>query len=437
MRRFTVSAVAVFAVALMLFAAASQAAVFKAGFAKVDITPQKPTPMWGYGDRHDMLSVGTLDPLYAKALVIQAGGDKLALVGLDMGRSPTEAMMGRIRTAVKETSGVGYLMIVGSHTHYGPVIELLDKDGMGKGRFDDAVAYAAEFERKVTEVINQAAGKMQDVKMGWGAKEVGYNRNRHWKAEPKPMDKELAVIRIDDMSGKPFAVIVNFAAHPTSLPSSQLLFSAEYPGQMMNAVEKDLSTNCIFMQGASGDMSTNKQGNDTIEAFGKVLAAEVLEVAKGIKTSVPAKPSIAGMDDRMSFVSRIDLHNPAVQALFKQAFFPELMATIEEFPGNEIPAQLTTILLDGQLALVGGSGEFFCTHSNRLKAQSPAEKTLFFGYCNGHDMYFPTVAATEQGGYGADPQVSWVAIGAGEQMIDKALANIEKLTGKPIVQAAK
>ena len=421
---------------LILFAAASYAE-FKAGFAKVDITPQKPCPMWGYGDRHDALSQGTLDPLYAKALVIQAGGDKLALVGLDMGRSPTEAMMGRIRNAVKGTSGINYLMIVGSHTHYGPVIELLDKDGMGKGRFDDAVAYASEFERKVTQVVNQAAGKMQDVKIGWGSKEVPYNRNRHWKAEPKPMDKELAVIRLDDMSGKPFAVIVNFAAHPTSLSPSQLLFSAEYPGQMMNAVEAELSTNCIFMQGASGDMSTEKHGNDTIEAFGKVLAAEVLDVAKAIKTSVPAKPSIAGVDDRLSFVSRIDLHNPAVQAIFKEAFFPELMAMIEEFPGNEIPAQLTTILINGQLALVGGSGEFFCTHSNRLKVQSPAEKTLFFGYCNGHHMYFPTVAATEQGGYGAGPEVSWVAIGAGEQIIDKALANIEKFTGKPIVQAAK
>ncbi|MCX5770820.1 MAG: hypothetical protein NTZ09_11185 [Candidatus Hydrogenedentes bacterium] len=422
---------------LILFAAVSYAE-FKAGFAKVDITPQKPCPMWGYGARHDMLSVGTLDPLYAKALVIQAGGEKLALVGLDMGRSPTEAMMGRIRKTVKDMSGVGYLMIVGSHTHYGPVIELLDKDGMGKGRFDDAVAYAGEFERKVIDVINQAAaGKMQDVKIGWGSKEVGYNRNRHWKAEPKPLDKELAVIRIDDMSGKPFAIIVNFAAHPTSLSPEQLLFSAEYPGQMMNSVESEMSTNCMFMQGASGDMSTNKQGNDTIEAFGKVLAAEVIEVAKAIKTSVPAKPSIAGMDDRLSFPSRIDLHNPAVQALFKQAFFPELMSTIEEFPGAEIPAQLTTILLNGQLAMVGGSGEFFCTHSTRLKAQSPAEKTLFFGYCNGHDMYFPTVAATEQGGYGADPQVSWVAVGAGEQVIDKALVNIEKLTGKPIVQATK
>lgn len=427
MRRYLSVAIFLF---VLVFAGGSYAE-FKAGFAKVDITPQKPTPMWGYGARHDALSKGVLDPLQAKALVIQAGGEKLALVGLDLGRSPTEAMMVRIRQAVKDGAGVGHVMIVGSHTHYGPVIELLDKEGMGKGKYDDAVAYTVELEAKLIDVINRAATDMRDVRIGWGSKEVPYNRNRHWKAEPKPLDNELAVVRFDDMSGKPFAILVNFAAHPTSLSPADCLFSAEYPGQLMNAVEAELSTNCMFMQGASGDMSTNKQGHDSIEAFGRALAAEAMEIAKAIETSVPEKPSIAGMDDRLSFPSRMELHNPLVQALFTEAFFPELMAMLEEFPGEEIPAQLTTVLLNGQLALVGGSGEFFCTHATRLKAQSPAGKTLFFGYCNGHHMYFPTVAATEQGGYGADPEVSWVAVGAGEQVIDKALANIEKMTGKP------
>ena len=49
--------------------------------------------MWGYGARHDMLAEGTLDPLMAKAIVIAAGDDKVALVGIDIGRGPTEAMM--------------------------------------------------------------------------------------------------------------------------------------------------------------------------------------------------------------------------------------------------------------------------------------------------------------------------------------------------------
>ncbi len=49
-----------------------------------------------------MLSQGTLDPLAAKALVIHAGDSKLAIVGLDLGRGPTTAMMEKIRAALKE-----------------------------------------------------------------------------------------------------------------------------------------------------------------------------------------------------------------------------------------------------------------------------------------------------------------------------------------------
>ena len=64
--------------------------VLKVGAARRDITPKEPVPMWGYGARHDALSTGTLDPLYAAAVVIQAGTNKLAIVGLDLGRSPAE-----------------------------------------------------------------------------------------------------------------------------------------------------------------------------------------------------------------------------------------------------------------------------------------------------------------------------------------------------------
>ena len=67
-------------------------AQFAAGVARRDITPKEPTPMWGYGSRHDRLSTGTHDPLYAAALVIQAGSPKIAIVGLDLGRSPGEPL---------------------------------------------------------------------------------------------------------------------------------------------------------------------------------------------------------------------------------------------------------------------------------------------------------------------------------------------------------
>src|SRR5690606_19038218 len=98
--------------AALVFALPSVAdGVFRAGFAELDCTPTKPMPMWGYGARHDMLSQGTRDPLMAKCVVIEAGDSKLALVGIDMGRSLGEPQVTRIREAVKDASGVDHIMM--------------------------------------------------------------------------------------------------------------------------------------------------------------------------------------------------------------------------------------------------------------------------------------------------------------------------------------
>src|SRR5207302_81993 len=95
--------------ALLLFPVVHQgqeaAGVFKAGAARRDVTPKEALPMWGYGARHDARSTGTLDPLYAAALVIQAGTNKLAIVGLDLGRAPAEKSLQAIRQRIKAEAG--------------------------------------------------------------------------------------------------------------------------------------------------------------------------------------------------------------------------------------------------------------------------------------------------------------------------------------------
>ena len=254
--RFLVVASA-FLFTIQLFAA-DKPASFQAGYAKQNITPQAPVPMWGYGGRHDMLSEGTLKPLFAKAIVIQAGDDKVALVGLDMGRGPTRPMTEKIRQAIAAQAGIEHLMISGSHTHHGPVIELLDRDGFGKGRFDAAVAYSQKLPDLIIAVILAADKNMQPARIGVGTKQVSFNRNRHSKRIPKAVDTNLSIIRFDPLddqpSAKPIAVLVNYAAHPTMTDSDGLKFSPDYPGFMEDKVEADLQTGCVFMQGASGDI---------------------------------------------------------------------------------------------------------------------------------------------------------------------------------------
>ncbi len=419
-----------FLACLISFAACAQQ--FKAGIAQRDITPQAPMPMWGYGARHDVLSTGVMDPLYAKALVLDVGTDKAAIVTMDLGRGPTAAMMEVIRATVAEKAGVSHVVISGSHTHHGPVIELIDEPGKGQGTFQAAVDYSKALPGILIDAIVEASANVQDARVGWASKDVDMNRNRQSKIEPKPRDTELTVVRFDDSAGKPLAVLVNFAAHPTIIPGEDLRFSAEWPGQMMKSVEEALGTRCMFLQGAAGDMSVKKpEENMTYEEFGKAMGKEVLAIAEGITTSVPEKPSIQGMEDAFEYTPRLDANNPMVKTMLKGAFFPEFVdAFLVEMADGKIRPHLTTLLINDSIYWVGVSGEFFCNHSVRLKERARIGQVVVQGYCNGHHLYFPTIEQAAEGGYGADASVSWVPIGAGEEIMNRALANLYTMQGK-------
>src|SRR5436309_14556953 len=98
------------------FATTARSQELQAGAAKTDITPQTGYAMWGYGARHDAPSVGVLDPLQARALVLAAGDERIALVSLDLGRAPARQSTAAIRAKVKAAVGIEHLFLVGSHT---------------------------------------------------------------------------------------------------------------------------------------------------------------------------------------------------------------------------------------------------------------------------------------------------------------------------------
>lgn len=405
--------------------------VFKAGAAKRDITPQEPVPMWGYGARHSLLSAGTLDPLQATAVVIQAGDKKLAIVGLDLGRSPSERSLQNIRERIKSEAGIEHSFIAGSHTHHGPVLELSDENGKGKGRFDTAIRYYRQLEDAIVATIIEADRSLVPAKLATGAVELdGFNRNRHTKLEPKPVDRTLAVMRFDDATNKTIAVVVNFSGHPTSVPGQTLKFSADYVGAMKTAVERDCGGTAIFMQGASGDLSINKGSNADHVAFGQALGREVVKLASSLQPTSVEQPSLVVREERFRFDSRSDFSNPLIRVAYAIAFFPELVANYIDEYADGIRPRLTVALLNGEIALVGASGEFFCQHAIRLRERTRSRQTLFFGYCNGYHQYFPTIEAAAEGGYGADSQGAPAAVGAGEQMMNTALTWLFQMQGK-------
>ncbi len=396
---------------------------FQIGFAEIDITPEEPVPMWGYGDRHATLSEGTLDPLKSTAIVIQAGKRKLAIVGLDLGRSPQEASLQKIRESIREKGGIDASLIAGSHTHHGPIVELFDEPGRGRGRYDAAIRYNQRLEDAIVEAILKADALRQPATMGTGHRELeGFNRNRHSKIEPVPVDTRVGVIRFDSLStGQNIATLVSFTGHPTNISSQIRKFSSDYVGAMRTTVSEKTKGGVVFMQGASGDISVNRGPHGDYLGYGAALGREVLKVVDSIEPKEIEKPSLRFKEERFTFESRTDFRNPVVQGIYSVAFFPELVANFVEEYQEGIRPRLTVAVLNKEVAFVGASGEFFCQHALRLRERARFESLFFFGYCNGYHQYFPTIEAVAEGGYGADAQVAPAQIGAGESLMNQAL----------------
>jgi hypothetical protein len=214
------------------------------------------------------------------------------------------------------------------------------------------------------------------------------------------------------------------------IPAQTLKFSADYVGAMKETVEKEMGGRAVFMQGSAGDQSANPGTNSGYQAFGKALGLEVIKLASSLEPAQVTKPSLIVKEDRFQFTSRTDLSNPQVRAAYSSAFFPELIPNFMDEYAQGVRPRLTVALLNGDIALVGASGEFFSNHSIRLKERARVKQLFFFGYCNGYHQYFPTIEAVAEGGYGADSGVSPVAVGGGEQIMNTALLWLYQMRGK-------
>jgi hypothetical protein len=401
----------------------------RVGVAKVDITPDEPLPMWGYASRHDALSEGVLDPLFAEALVIQPGDQKIALVTLDLGRVPSEASLSNIVARIKHETGIRYTLITASHTHHGPVMELSDEEGKGKGRFDASLRYYHRLETEIVDAVIQANQTLQPAKLAVGTTHLdGFNLNRASGFIPAPCDRDLVVMRFDGLTNQPIAIVANFAAHPTLVPETVRKFSADYVGALRTSVEKETGANFLFLQGAAGDLAANYRTD--FLGFGRDLAAQIIKFSSTLKAESIERPSLQVADRRFKFACRLDLGNPAVRRRCDALFFPELISNYVDQYAAGVQPHLTVAVLNQEIAFVGGSGEFFSSHSIRLKERARFKNLFFVGYCNGYDGYFPTIEAFAEGGYEVEDVAAPAAVGAGEEMMNAALIELYQMRGQ-------
>ncbi len=422
---------------------ASAQPALRAAVAKVDITPQTHELMWGFEERVDP-ATGTLDPLYARVLVLEAGTTRLAIVAVDLGRSFGEASLDRLQSEVRASSRISCLLVNASHTHSAPSIK------------DEYSAAPPAWETRALELIagavHDAANHLQEVRLGVGTGSVliGHNRLRinddgsvSWfERNPtmiptSPVDPTVTVVRIDTAKGDPLAILINYACHPVVLGSDNPQYSADFPGITNQVVEKALGgdVQSFYLQGAPGDINPYYANmpiaQDAIklrEWTGRRLGEEAARVAKSIHTeSVPA-PSIDFRETTLHFKLRWDAEQ------FHAALLKTLGAKSLDAMGSPIhpivDAHVTAVLIDKQIAIVSVPGEPFVDFQQNWRARCPVPTALFFGYTNGYHGYFPTIRAASRGGYGAASASTWVEVGAGEKIVDWAVIQTYDMLGK-------
>jgi len=413
-----------------------------AGVATVDITPEPGLRLWGYSNRASA-ATGTLDPLMAKAVVLKVGEKSAAIVTLDLGRAPEPAVIDRIRERTRTECGVENLFITASHTHSAPTME--STSGAPN-------PFAEEVGQQIADLVAKATKTAVPVRIGVGrgTADLAHNRRKflpdgrvamQWRnaehTPTSPVDPEFAVIRLDTVDGQPLAVLFHYACHPVVLGPDNLQYSADFVGAACKTVTEALSAPCLFLQGACGNINPyldktplDKGGVEAMQTTGRKLGELLLATSRSIKTKAPVTPTLEFDAQVIPVRTRWDIEAPEVQAVLSKAYGPRFENYIAgTIKNNIVPCTLTTLLIDGDLALVGMPGEIFVQFQTDLKRRSPVRDTFLVGYTNGYHAYFPTLRDAAAGGYGGKT-ATYVEPGAGERLTDAALIELYKMRGQ-------
>jgi neutral ceramidase len=96
----------------------------------------------------------------------------------------------------------------------------------------------------------------------------------------------------------------------------------------------------------------------------------------------------------------------------------------------ELQLPVTTVLLNKRIAFIGMPGEPFVEYQIAWRDRCPVRDAFFLGYANGDYGYFPTIRAASLGGYGAANSATYVEVGAGDRMLDRALVRLYEMLGR-------
>src|SRR6478752_611514 len=299
---------AIFTFLISHSAAIAADAEWHVGVAKVNISPELPIWLSGYGGRNKPAATKH-DDLWAKALVLEdAAGNRAALVTMDLVGMPRDVSLEvckQIEDRYKLPRSAIALCV--SHTHSGPVVRgnlmamyALDEDQSRRVR-----EYRTKLIDLLVKIVGDAFVTVKPAKLSWGIGETGFAVNRRNNKEGQikkliddkklvgPVDHELPVMAVYGDGDKLRAVIGGYACHATVLDT--YFVSADWPGAAQNELERrHPGTIAMFVAGCGGDQNPlprrsiplmNKYGSEFADGVDAALKSSLKPLEPTLKTA--------------------------------------------------------------------------------------------------------------------------------------------------------
>jgi neutral ceramidase len=234
-----------------------------AGVARVIITPPIGIRLLGYTVQEGC-SQSVERELTATVLVLSDGVTSAVLIGLDLLWVPLP-ISDRIRSAIGRAIGIPgeHVLLNGSHTHLGPMFPGWQDEESPQRELQ--AKYAEYLEDLLVGAATAAWRTRQPARLasGRGSAPLGVNRREKMpdgqiiigENPDGPIDRTVDVIRIDNLAGKPIAVVMSAACHTVVLGPKTLSYSPDFIGPARDLIEPAIGAPSLFLQGAAGNIN--------------------------------------------------------------------------------------------------------------------------------------------------------------------------------------
>ncbi|MEM1134256.1 MAG: hypothetical protein AAGI07_00345 [Bacteroidota bacterium] len=263
-------------------------------------------PFWIAGFGKYRAANGIHDTLWARAMVLDDGNTKIALVSIDAIGFGSDDIISA-RKMIPESAGIDYTIVTSTHTHEVP--DLLGLWGPGFFKSGINQDYIQLVREKIAEAATQAAEKAKPVKIRLAQDLIGSKDLVGDTRKPIVLDPGLYLLQaIDTATDQSLGTLVGWANHPETLWNKNLLVSSDFPHYVREYMEKGiydskdsvlvkgLGGTVVYVNGAIGGLMTTTPRMTINDPFtGKVYKEASFEKID-IQGKALAKLAIAALD---------------------------------------------------------------------------------------------------------------------------------------------